>query len=115
MGTVIAQRRRDARLTQEQLGEKLGVSHEYISRVETGKVRPSWKFLTGLANILDVPVSELLAAAGLTPAVSLEDERFIAELLAQYPELKELFELIRRNPAEIPKAVRILKAALEEE
>ncbi len=115
MGATIRQLRMQAGYTQEELAEKLDYGHQYISRVETGVKKPSWRFLISFANLLHLPVEELLRAAGLTPAISAEDEAFMARLLVEYPELKELIDLVRRDPDEIPRMVRIIKAALNDE
>lgn len=37
IGTYIAERRKDQKLTQEQLGEKLGVSYQAVSKWERGE------------------------------------------------------------------------------
>lgn len=47
-------------LTQKQLGELLGVSTSTINRIETGKQILKIDMLNKLANVLEIPVNELL-------------------------------------------------------
>lgn len=47
-------------LTQKQLSELLGVSLSTINRIETGKQVLKVDMLSKLANILEIPVNELL-------------------------------------------------------
>ncbi len=47
-------------LTQAALAKKLGVSREYVARLETGHHDPPLSTLSKLAKALKVPVTELL-------------------------------------------------------
>ena len=47
-------------LSQEALAKKVGVSREYIARLETGKHDPPLSTLTKLAKALKVKVTSLL-------------------------------------------------------
>ena len=60
MGIRIAQRRKELRLTQEQLAEKMGLSLQSISCIELGKkaVRP--ENLANLCTYLDVTADYVL-------------------------------------------------------
>jgi len=60
IGKFIAQKRRELNLTQEQLGEKLGVSHKSISKWETGKCMPDYSIIEPLCQALGITISELL-------------------------------------------------------
>lgn len=60
IGSFIAEKRRQRKMTQEQLGELLGVSSKSISRWENGNTMPDILMISDIANILDVQVSELL-------------------------------------------------------
>lgn len=46
-------------LTQEALGEKSGISYEFIGEIERGEVNPSLNSLVQIAKALGVHVSEL--------------------------------------------------------
>lgn len=59
LGEKIRQLRKLRELTQEQLGEKAGISYKFIGEVERGTVNPSLDSLIGIAGALDVGVREL--------------------------------------------------------
>jgi transcriptional regulator with XRE-family HTH domain len=62
LGTVLKKLRIAKGLTQEQLGNKVGVSDAYITMLETGaRKNPSLDLLERLAKALKVKVGELLA------------------------------------------------------
>ncbi len=61
IGRFLGQVRREQGLTQEQLGELLGVSQRTVSRWETGRNMPDISILTALCARLDITVAELLA------------------------------------------------------
>jgi transcriptional regulator with XRE-family HTH domain len=60
IGKFIASKRRELNLTQEQLGEKLGVSHKSVSKWETGKCMPDYSAIEPLCQALNISISELL-------------------------------------------------------
>lgn len=60
IGKFIAQKRREKNLTQEQLGEKLSVSHKSVSKWETGKCMPDYSIIEPLCQELNISMSELL-------------------------------------------------------
>lgn len=61
VGNFIAAMRKEQGLTQEGLGEKLGVTNKTISRWETGKYMPDIDKLQELSTCLGVSVNELLS------------------------------------------------------
>ena len=61
IGKYIASLRRQAGLTQESLGKKLGVTNKTISRWENGNYMPDVGMLPPLARELNVSINELLA------------------------------------------------------
>ena len=60
IGENIRKRRREADMTQEQLGEALGVSFQAISRWENGAAYPDIEFLPTLAKYFGITVDELM-------------------------------------------------------
>ena len=66
IGKFIAALRKEKGLTQEQLGEKLGVTNKTISRWETGSYLPGVDMLQLLSKEFDVSIGELLAGERLT-------------------------------------------------
>lgn len=65
-GTFLAQLRREQGLTQEQLGEELGVSNKTISRWETGTYLPPVDILQLLSEKYGLTINELLCGERLT-------------------------------------------------
>ncbi|MDE5540112.1 MAG: helix-turn-helix domain-containing protein [Bacilli bacterium] len=61
IGKFIAERRKNKRLTQEKLAEKLGVSINAISKWERGLCLMDMSLLKPLSEILEVSVNEILA------------------------------------------------------
>jgi len=75
IGKFIAELRKEKHLTQEQLGEKLGVTNKTISRWENGNYMPDLSLLEPLSRILEISLNELLAG-----------ERLQKENIEQYSE-----------------------------
>ncbi|MBP3256059.1 MAG: helix-turn-helix transcriptional regulator [Clostridia bacterium] len=61
IGVFIANCRKEKKLTQEQLAEKLGVSSKSVSRWENGKTMPDYSLLKDLCEILGININELLS------------------------------------------------------
>ena len=61
IGKFIATLRRQSGLTQEKLGEKIGVTNKTISRWENGNYMPDIEMLQLLAKEFNVSINELLA------------------------------------------------------
>ncbi|MDR0738420.1 MAG: helix-turn-helix domain-containing protein [Prevotellaceae bacterium] len=55
-GQIIEQARKEAKMTQTQLAEKLGSSKSYISRVETGRTEPKVSTFFRIASALGLAV-----------------------------------------------------------
>ena len=70
VGRFIAALRKEQGLTQEALGQKLGVTNKTVSRWETGNYMPDIELLVPLGEMLGVSVNELLAGERLS------DEQF---------------------------------------
>ncbi len=65
-GNFIAELRKENKLTQKELSEKLNVSDKAVSRWETGKGYPDVTSLVSLSEYFGVSVNELLAGKKLT-------------------------------------------------
>jgi DNA-binding protein len=65
-GKFIAGLRKEKGLTQEQLGEKVGVTNKTVSRWETGTYLPSAEALLIMSELFDVSINELLSGKKLT-------------------------------------------------
>ncbi|WP_436964632.1 helix-turn-helix domain-containing protein [Staphylococcus xylosus] len=53
LGNAIRNARKNYPLTLEELGEKVGVTHAFLSRVENNKVTPNDELLIKIADVLD--------------------------------------------------------------
>lgn len=60
IGTFIAACRKEKKLTQKQLGEKLNVTDRAVSKWETGASDPSTSNLIALAKLFGISPEELL-------------------------------------------------------
>ena len=65
IGKFIATLRKEKDLTQERLGEKLGVTNKTISRWENGNYMPDIEMLSLLAKEFDVSINELISGERL--------------------------------------------------
>lgn len=61
VGAFLKQLRCEKGMTQEQLGEQLGVSNKTVSRWETGSYMPPVENLVLLSRLYDISINELLA------------------------------------------------------
>ena len=79
IGEKIRKARKEKKLTQEKLGEKLGVSGAMIAQYETGKRNPKMETLNKIAKALDVPITELDAniidLSELSMNTTIDDEK----------------------------------------
>ena len=60
MGYRVRENRIKLHLTQENLAEKLGISVEYMSRIETGSCRASYALIEKMSQIFEIDESLLL-------------------------------------------------------
>lgn len=83
MGARIASYRKQEKLTQEELGEKLGVSPQAVSKWENDASAPDISLLLPLADALKVSVENLLgrASAPVVLAEAIPPERLTFRIL----------------------------------
>ena len=67
IGNFIAALRREKQLTQEQLGERLGVSNRSVSRWENGYTLPDISLMECICKEFNITFSELLSGKKQTP------------------------------------------------
>lgn len=87
-GNFISELRKEKKLTQKELAEKINVSDKAVSRWETGKGYPDVTSLVSLSEYFDVSVNELLAGKRLT----VENIRETAD-----ENLISVFEQVQKN------------------
>ena len=81
IGKFICAVRKQQGMTQEQLGEHLGVTNKTVSRWETGKYMPDIDKLQELSAILGISINELLAGERIEDVAAFAkkaDENLIA-------------------------------------
>ena len=66
IGKFIAELRKEQQLTQEQLGDKLGVTNKTVSRWENGNYLPPADILLAMSQLFAVTVNELLSGKRLS-------------------------------------------------
>jgi len=66
IGNFLAELRKDKNLTQEELGEQLGVTNKTVSRWENGNYLPPVEILQMLSKLYDVSINELLSGERLS-------------------------------------------------
>lgn len=65
-GDFLKELRKNNHMTQEQLGDKLGVTNKTVSRWETGSYMPPVDILKQLSDIYQISINEILAGERLT-------------------------------------------------
>ena len=65
VGKFIAKLRKEQELTQEQLGEKIGVTNKTVSRWENGNYLPPADVLLAMSQLFHVSVNEILSGKRL--------------------------------------------------
>src|SRR4051794_25323807 len=97
VGSRIRQLRRERRLTQRQLAERVPMSAGNLSRIENGEQGPpSDETLERLAAALQVDSEQLFALAGLRLSSEGFESRVLRELGALRAELREGIERLER-------------------
>jgi len=88
IGKLIAAKRKEKGLTQEQLAEKLGVTNKAVSKWETGRGMPDLAIIQELSKLLGITVSTLLNGE------ESKEEEVIIKLLKIIDNLKQLYLVI---------------------
>ena len=66
IGKFIAELRKETGLTQEQFGEKIGVTNKTVSRWETGTYLPPADALLAMSELFQVSINEILSGKRLS-------------------------------------------------
>ena len=73
IGTFIAACRKEKKLTQKQLGEKLNVTDRAVSKWETGRSFPDVSLMEPLCKELDISGSQILIKGANTSLIDLHE------------------------------------------
>lgn len=79
---IISSRRKELRMTQKDLAERLNVSDKVISKWETGTSYPDLTIINALAKELEIPITKLLDLPELTKPI--EAEKVDDKLIVKY-------------------------------
>lgn len=88
IGLLIATKRKEKGLTQEQLAEQVGVTNKAVSKWETGKSMPDVSIIQELCKILGITVTTLLNGE------ESKEEDLIFKLLWMIKKIKQLYYAI---------------------
>lgn len=66
VGMFLAELRKQNKMTQEQLGEKIGVTNKTVSRWETGTYMPPIEMLEVLSDLYDISINEIITGEKLS-------------------------------------------------
>ena len=81
IGKFIAELRKQKKLTQEQLAEKLGITKNAVSKWERGLGLMDLSLLKPLSEILDVSVTEILNGEKIDEEIDLKSEEILIDTL----------------------------------
>lgn len=98
-GKFIADLRKEKGLTQEQLGDKIGVTNKTVSRWETGVYLPPADVMLALGELFNVSVNEILSGKRLTDAEYKEaaEENLTQAIKAGSFSLKDKIEFFKKK------------------
>lgn len=82
IGRFIAENRKEKKLTQEGLAEKLGITNKSVSKWENGNCLPDSSLFKPLCQILDISINELFAGKKLNDEDKKEANEYLINLLA---------------------------------
>ncbi|SIS89046.1 helix-turn-helix domain-containing protein [Alicyclobacillus vulcanalis] len=109
-GLFLARLRESQSLSQRKLAELSGVSSATISRIESGLITPNPETLVAIAPHLNIPVEDLLKAAGYMTG-QIENMPPPVE-----PELRKLIENARRlSPKQLDALNRLIESISSKE
>jgi len=99
IGKFIAELRKEQKLTQEQLGEKIGVTNKTISRWENGNYLPPADVLLAMSRFFDVSINEILSGKRLSAEEYIEaaEANLTQTLKSGSFSLKEKIEFYKRK------------------
>lgn len=111
IGKFISELRKEKNMTQEDLGELLGVTSKSISRWENGITMPDISMLTFLAKYLNCDIQELLNGRRRTKE-ELIDLKDTIDKLIEYENIKEIKNNQKFNKYNLIGSITLLLALL---
>ena len=89
IGSFLRELRKEQRITQEDLAEKLNVSSRTISRWETGSNMPDISLLIEIADFFDVSIPEIINGERKSEKM-VEEVKEVAEKLSDYADAEKV-------------------------
>lgn len=91
IGNFLAELRKDRNLTQEELGEQVGVTNKTVSRWENGNYLPPVEILQMLSKLYNVSINELLSGKRFDDEQYKEnaEEYIVADLMKKRKDAKK--------------------------
>ena len=83
IATVLREARRRKKLSQRQLGEKIGIPQSHISRIEKGEVDLQASSLIELSRALDLEL--MLLPRQLVPSMKILQSAFVKQEMSSLP------------------------------
>ncbi|MBU8770285.1 helix-turn-helix domain-containing protein [Cytobacillus oceanisediminis] len=91
IGEKINKLRTEKKLSMRELGEKIGVSHAHISKLESGISSPSMELLKKLSDFFDIDVSYFVSDESV---FTTEEKNVLKEKELSIEHLKEHYNLV---------------------
>jgi transcriptional regulator with XRE-family HTH domain len=114
LGGKIKKLREERKLSMRELGERVGVSHAHISKLESGINSPSVDLLQKLADFFDIDITYFFMKQKDLDMFSEIEQELLKERDLSVDSLKEKYNLIidgkQTTEAEIEKMVEYLRA-----
>lgn len=100
IGNTIKKIRKENKLTQKELANKIGISEISIRKYEAGQRSPSLEILIKLANVLDIPLIELI---GEDPNSDLSYEfiKYTVNNKEEFANNSNDMDLLHKKPSEV--------------
>lgn len=94
VGEFIKQKRKEKKLTQKELAEKLSITDRAISKWERGICCPDISILKELSSILEVSVNELLAGEEIEKLEKEKTDNVLVDSVNQYTSIEKRKRLV---------------------
>ena len=96
IGKFISKLRKEKKLTQEELAEKLGITSKSISRWENGKTMPDYSVISLLCDELGITINELLSGEKLKEKnYDAKADENLDNILKEYYKMKKQKQIIK--------------------
>ena len=99
VGEFIKQKRKEKKLTQKELAEKLSITDRAISKWERGICCPDISILKELSSILEVSVNELLAGEEIEKLEKEKTDDVLVDSVKQYTSIEKKKKKITQESA----------------